>query len=217
MQDLHLAISIQKDTILGYVFVPFLLEKTSENYYSKYKKITNLDVKNAAFNFKNWQSELIDLCNSLTQVSLNQMHNKNKQKIAFPEFFKKAEKKIQDYILRKIEEKQVRITDLIFENQPLTYFLNVRERNIYEKDFIKIAPIKAEVAFEFEKNENNLVYRLLVFHQNKQLNLQKGNIHILTNNQPTIIYQNQLIRFKNPNFNGNKLKLFLTKTRSVFI
>ena len=211
MQDLHFAISIQKDTLLGYFFEPFLLEKTSNNYYSKHKKITNLDVESNTFNFKNWQLELIELCNSLTYVGLNKTHNKSKQKTSFPEFLKKADKKIQDFILHKVEEKQINIVDLIFENQPFLYFINVRERNIYKKDFIKIAPIKAKVAFEFEKSETNLVYKLLVFHHNKQLILQKENVYILTNKKPTIIYQNKFIRFNNEVFNGNKLKPFLTK------
>ncbi len=216
MQDLHFAISIQKDALLGYIFVPFLLEKSSNNYYSKHKKITNLDVKNATLNFNNWQLEVIELCHSLTHVSLNKTHNKKRQKTSFPEFFKKADKKTQDYILRLIEDKQIKIIDLIFENQPLVYALKVRDRNIYNTDFIKITQRKAEVAFEFEKNETNLVYRLLVFHQNKQLNLQKENVHILTNNKPTIIYQNKFIRFNNEVFNGNKLKPFLTKKQIAY-
>ncbi len=215
MHDLHFAIHIIKDKLIGYVYVPFLLLNQG-NFYVKHKRITSLDVKENAFPFTEWMSKLVELSNALTYVALNKNYNKKKSKISFSDFLEKTDKSKRDFIIDSIERKQIEIIKLIKENKPFVFNIKDRDANIYEKDLVQIALKTAEVSFEFEKSETNLIYRLLVFHNNKRLDLQDASLQILTNKAPVIVYQNKLIWFSNATFNGNKLKPFLTKDEITY-
>ena len=91
------------------------------------------------------------------------------------------------------------------------------ERIVYiaDNELINLSKKKAVVTFDFERKTKHLHYRLNLYFNAQQIDLLKETIYIITNKNAAIVYNNELIFFDNPNFNGNKLKPFFNKPEIV--
>ncbi len=209
MKPLDFAIKIKKDNLIDWYSLPYLLI-SKDRCFEKQTIIIDATSENEP-----WKNELIKLSNSLKKSSLNEKHNKNHKKLSFSEYLKNADKSKSIYIKTQIEKTQIKILEIIKNHKPLVFENEENDNYIYEENLIQIEGNLAKIKLQFEKKKENLYYRLSVFLKDVKLNLIKNKLLILTNNSPSIIYENKLIWFGNNDFNGNKLKPFLNKEEIV--
>ncbi len=209
------AINIKKDNLLSYTFVPYFLSRSNKEYYTKNKLITLLDIENQSFYFSDWMIKVIRSSHSLSYAELNKRFNKKYSKISFPSFIETANKETSSFIKSFIEKKNLEIAQIIKKNEPLLFIIADRNSNIYDKNIIHISGKTAKIKLIFEKKTETLHYRLQVLHNKNQIELHDESIKILSNNSPAIIYKNSMFWFENKEFNGNKLKPFLTKSEII--
>jgi len=211
------SLNIVQDEVLGNTFVPYFLNRIDKTTYQRGKKITDVYLKKAENILKDWELKLISLSNSLTYPNLNKEFNKNNKKINFIKFFSEAEKNVKNHVKTIIDSRKQKILEIVKEKAPLLFLINDRNASILENDFIKISNDKAKVFFSFVKEDEKITYRLKLFLNKEQLDLQDTNFRILTNNHPVIVSKNKLIWFENKDFNGNKLIPFKTKNQINYL
>ncbi len=209
------AVNIKKDKLLGNVFLPFFIYKDNEKYFKKSKLVTFTDIETQNFSFSDWVVKIIKISHSITYAELNKRFNKKHGKITFPVFLKTTDEKTSYFIKSFIEKKQIAISQIIKEKKPLLFILADRDRHIYNENIINISYELAEVEMEFEKKVDTLHYRLKVYHNKNLIDLSDNSFKILSNNSPSAIYKNNIFWFEKKEFNGNKLKPFLTKSEIV--
>lgn len=215
MSNSIFAVNIKKDNLLGYVFVPYFLSKTNKHYYTKNKLITVVDIENKSFLFSDWMIEIIEISHSLSYAELNKRFNIKNTKVSFQVFIDTIDKKIFNFINAYIEKEQIVITQIIKNNKPLLFIIPDRNSNIYDDNFIHIAKETVRAKMMFEKKTDTLHYNLQVFHNKTPIDLHDDSIKILGNKSPILIHKNNMFWFEKKEFNGNKLKPFLTKSEII--
>ncbi len=215
MQNQIFAINIKKDNLLGYTFIPYYLSKVNKHYHTKNKLITVVDIENKSFLFFDWMIEIIEISHSLSYAGLNKRFNKKNTKVSFQEFLNTIDKKTSNFINAYIEKKQIAITQIIKNNKPLLFIIPDRNSNIYDDNLIHIAQETVRTKMMFEKKADTLHYSLQVFHNKIPIDLHDDSIIVLSNKSPILIHKNSMFWFEKKEFNGNKLKPFLTKSEIV--
>ncbi len=213
--DLVFALAFISDKILGIVPVPYLLKQDTGGNYSIYKRLTINDLQSDFVNDKEWVGKIIERSLLLAQPELNKKVNPKHTKTTLDEFIKTANNSVLKYLWGWVDNKKIEILNIAKENQSLIFLNKDHYAAVYREDIIGISSQPARVVFEFERKGGELIYRLKLFCEEEPVDLITSGITIITNKQPFIVYQNRLISFENINFNGNKLKPFLTKKEIV--
>ncbi|RUA11978.1 MAG: hypothetical protein DSY82_02450 [Flavobacteriia bacterium] len=215
MPKLIFSINIKKDKLFGYVFVPYFLSEKDKEFYTINKRITLSDIENQNFSFEEWMIKVINISHSLSYAELNKRFNKKNKKFSFDAFFNNTDKENVFFINSFIEKKKLDIVQILKKKEPLLFTVTDRNSNIHSENLIDISHETAKVKMIFEKKTDTLHYKIQVSHNDKPIDLQDGNIKIISNHSPSVIYKNSMFWFEKKEFNGNKLNPFLKKSEII--
>jgi len=213
--NLVFALSLVEDDLFGIIPMPYVLQKSSEKYFTINKRLNNRDFEHKLINTNSELKEIIRISESLSPFQLNKQFNKKQKNRNFVDFYNKADKNTQKHISDVVDTLKSTIYTLSKQQDALLFFKEGNDKQIYNDRLISFSNIPARVSFVFEKKEDNLFYRLNLFYKNNKINPGEENIRIVNNQDALFVYKNELISFDEKEFNGNKLKPFLTKDEIV--
>ena len=210
------AVALRKDPLFGYIPTPYLLQKDPHIHYHKtYKQLIKSDFDQHIIPQDDWLKLFLEKSEALKHEQLNERFNKKPKKLPFDRFFKAEKKPTQQHILEQIDQMVSSLLEMIKERKPLIFFKENSPSNVYPEDLIELADEAVELKFFFESRSETLHYKLGVLYQGKELDLRDGSTYIISNSQAYFIYKNRLYWSGQEDFNGNKLKPFLSKEEIV--
>ena len=211
----YIGIGFFKDKLLGIIPAAFLLNLESGVKTKIVKRLDDNDLKTEFVINYPLAKEIIQICESLNHDFLLKKIYKKSKKISLEAYLLTVDNPTKKYLNDFVDRKKNELLELIRAHQIQMFLRTERIEYITDSETVIISKEKAVVKFDFEKKTETLHYRLKLYFQNKPIDLQKDNVYIITNKNAAIIYDNQLIFFDNPSFNGNKLKPFFKKSEIV--
>lgn len=204
-------VALREHYNLGYLLVPYLVEKTkSKFYYTIYKQLS-LDAKQLDYNFSKTEIALLRTIGRYSDTELVRVFSRNKS-ITFNDFLQQQNKEtIAKRIRPYIERHLFKCIELLANNPTIpVFFKSGMVQHIYFDDEIKVQAEPAQTVFNFIKKSAESKYFLSIKHNGTEMNLTDTNGTILCNEPCALLLNQNLYMFND--IDGKKLQPFFTKS-----
>lgn len=209
----RLIYSLFAHEFLGYLIESFVIQLNDSGELTfQHQNISHLNAKEFAEGLDDDDYRIIKLMDSIQQDAVVKKFQQKKMKPA--EFFdktfdkEKGDKILQKHILDYIDGKKSDIFPLL-QNKEVFVMGNDGEPT-WKKVETPTEP--ATVLFHFYKNEENTHYLPTIRHQGEKVHFQYNNSQVVCNDPAWLLVgEEKLLRFKQPQVDGRKLKPFMNK------
>ncbi|MGJ1388644.1 DEAD/DEAH box helicase [Sphingobacterium spiritivorum] len=201
-----LVYSLGEHPYLGYLIEPHIVFLNANGSYSlKYKRVFSNTVDEFADKLDETDYKLIKLLDETEQTHvIKRYHKKAVRPIDF--FAKIFDKKLYDYIRPKLDNKMLKVLDLIGD-KPL--FLMSKDGYPAEQQ-LHIAPLPASVLFHFRRSEEETRYFPTIKYDDNRIEFMFKDAQVIINEQAWLLLGNTLYHFDQA-VEGKKLSPFLNK------
>ncbi|SUI97796.1 Uncharacterised protein [Sphingobacterium spiritivorum] len=201
-----LVYSLGEHPYLGYLIEPHIVFLNANGSYSlKYKRVFSNTVDEFADKLDETDYKLIKLLDETEQTHvIKRYHKKAVRPIDF--FAKIFDKKLYDYIRPKLDNKLLKVLDLIGD-KPL--FLMSKDGYPAEQQ-LHIAPLPASVLFHFRRSEEETRYFPTIKYDDNRIEFMFKDAQVVINEQAWLLLGNTLYHFDQA-VEGKKLSPFLNK------
>ncbi len=206
--DLLFALTLTEHHILGDIFIPYLLQKnTNQETFSIYDRVTLNNLPTYKTILSPEEMQVVTIVEEYSNNELFRVFSK-KKKTAHDFMASITEEFLQDHISPYIERRMARCIDIL-EYNPIPLYYKSLQNIVYKDDRIQVVEEEGSAVFNFIKSDDELRYYLSIEHNSNELNLfgKKGNIII---NEPCcLIIDDKLFIFRD--VDGKKLLPFFEK------
>ncbi|WP_293914341.1 MULTISPECIES: DEAD/DEAH box helicase [unclassified Sphingobacterium] len=201
-----LVYSLGEHPYLGFLIEPHIVFLNANGSYSlKYKRVFSNTVDEFADKLDETDYKLIKLLDETEQTHvIKRYHKKAVRPIDF--FAKIFDKKFYDYIRPKLDNKLLKVLDLIGD-KPL--FLMSKDGYPAEQQ-LHLAPLPASVLFHFRRSEEETRYFPTIKYDDNRIEFMFKDAQVVINEQAWLLLGNTLYHFDQA-VEGKKLSPFLNK------
>ena len=200
---------------LGITVIPYFAVSNNNETFKLLERVTIEHIKNDTQLFSDDEKELIE---TLHKISDRYLFKKYAKEGTLKSFFDNLHKdpRFQSMIRVHIEEYLYKTVRLIAKSSIPAYYKNGSYNNLYNSDLLVIEPNPAEPVFNFNLNQNKLLYSLEIRqfkaskNEYKDLSLLGRKINVILNDPAIFILNNQLYYFDN--IDSKKFKPFTEKS-----
>jgi SNF2 family DNA or RNA helicase len=198
-------IALTEHRILGYVFVPYLVElQVKSDYYILVERITNDDTRKRAGEFTDDQRKIVKIIEEYSDSEIVKVFSK--KKVANQEFISGLSPDLLNNMIRPyIERRLIKVVEILKSSGIDLYFKD-SPKQIYRNDLITIEDTDAEAVFNFIRTESEFKYYLSVSHKNLEMKLTNQPGITLVNEPCHLVLNNRLLVFND--IDGKKLNPF---------
>ena len=207
MHDFEFIIGLTEHRYLGTIFQPFFIER-KEKFYSVVQLVKMRDLKNADYEFKPYEKQLVTLIEKYSDEMLMKKFSRAENVSSFYTGLNKSffEKQVSPFI----EKVMFEVAGILMLCPVRLLKKDSKYANLYGEDEILVPPFFAKPVFFFQRNEKFTRYQLKVFLDSKELLLQSRTLKIITNEPCLMLYNNQLVAFEK--LNAKRLMPFFEKS-----
>jgi hypothetical protein len=198
-------IALTEHRILGYVFVPYLIElQVKSDYYILVERITNDDIRKRVGEFSEDQRKIVKTIEEYSDSEIVKVFSK--KKVANQEFISGLSPELLNNMIRPyIERRLIKVVEIAKKCGNEVYFKD-SPKQIYRNDLITIEDSPAEAVFNFIRTETEFKYYLTVSHRNQEMKLTNQPGITLVNEPCHLVLNNRLLVFND--IDGKKLNPF---------
>lgn len=199
--------SIGEHPYLGYLMEPHIVQLNPNGSLSlSYKRVFSNTVEEFANVLDETDYKIIKLLDDLEQSNvIKKYHKKAVRPIDY--FGKIFDSKIYDFIRPKLEQKLLKVLELIGD-KPL-YLMSKKDGYPADKK-LKIAEQPTSILFHFRRNETETRYFPTLKYNGHRMEFMYRNAEVIINTQAWLLLDNVLYHFDQP-LEGKKLTPFLNK------
>src|SRR5690554_4309218 len=191
---------------LGDVFLPYLIHK-EDKFHTTIKLVKPADLKTLDYIFQPYEKELVFLIDKYSDERLMKRFSRASN---VTEFFANLEPaRYRNSVLPYLEQTMWEVVNILMLSPVRLIKKEVKYANIYDEDEIFVPPFFAKPVFHFKRTSTETRYRLMIYHNEKEIPLLNKRLSMVTNNPGMFIYQRQLVVFDK--LDGKKLLPFFNK------
>ncbi|MCD6354118.1 MAG: DEAD/DEAH box helicase [Prolixibacteraceae bacterium] len=206
MADLEFIIVLTEHRFIGNVFQPFFIQK-KEKFYSVAGMVKPHDLTGTEYQFQPYEKELVQIIEKYSDERLTKRFSRAGSVSEFYSTLKTDY--FEKHIAPFIEKCMFQVVEILKQSPVRLFKKEVKYSNLYDEDVLTVVPSLARPQYNFERTESQTRYRLKVFIEGEEIELQGGGVKIVTQNPCLIIFRNQLAAFKK--LKAKKLQPFFTK------
>ncbi|AFM04589.1 DNA/RNA helicase, superfamily II, SNF2 family [Bernardetia litoralis DSM 6794] len=219
--------SLYEHQFLGCLFESFVVQVKHGKLTLKYQNISSRNAHEFDKGLSESDYELIELMDSIQQdviikkftpvsskVAKTTRSNKTGKKLTIFDFVdkiydkEKGDKVTQKLIEDYIEDKKIKILNLLLEKNKLVY--TMQKDGTPTGEFIEIPKMATSIHFHVYKNPENTQYYPTIRHEGKTIDFRQSDAKIVCNSPAWLLHKNILYHFDRQ-LEGAKLKPFLRK------
>ena len=203
--DPKFAVIIYKSRIWGALLAPVILKyNDSLHNYAIDERIT---ASNCPTNLSDVENEVVSISDSYCENSLFKLFAKKMTKKKFKDTL--DPEKFKTIIRPHIESRISKLLLLAKTNKmPIYYGDNLRD-SVRDEDELSFSDVNANALFCFNRGEEEITYKLMLFHKDKEVNLKTHRTVSITNS-PVVVLVMDTIYFVD-DIEGAKILPFITK------
>ncbi len=200
-------IALTDHRYFGYVFTPYLINKSAQ-FYTVKSHVMPRDLENSSdYSFQPWEKELVKIIDKYSDEKLMRKFSRAGSVSEFYSTLKSGyfQKQVSPYI----EKLMFRIAEILMVSPVRLINKESKYANLYDEDEIEITPFFAHPVFHFQRIETGTKYSLKILHNKKELVLKSEGVKVIANEPCMLLYRRKLVVFEK--LDAKKLMPFFEK------
>lgn len=203
---LKFIVALSEHRFLGWIFVPYLVEKLTA-YYSIRTIVRFSEMEKIDYNFSKEEKEIVRLTSKYADSKLSAKFSRT---LNSSEFYSQASKEyIEQHVLPYVSKQMYPVALLVMKSKIPVFEKEANYSNLYDEDIIRVSDHFAVGKFSFERNDEGIKYQVKLYQDGEFIPLINRKVKIITHDPCVMVARDRMLVFED--LDSKKVQPFLER------